>query len=129
MTRVTKRTLAALAAGKLPEPTEREFQQQVLEFAQLYGWKRAHFRPARVMRGGKETWETPVAADGKGFPDLILVHRVRGILIVAELKRSENEEPTTEQKDWLRAFEGVPGIVVRLWSPADWPSIETLLKG
>jgi hypothetical protein len=45
-----------------------------------YGWRAAHFRPARTAKG----WRTPVAADGAGFPDLVLVRRTR--IVAAELK-------------------------------------------
>ncbi|WP_346927547.1 hypothetical protein, partial [uncultured Arthrobacter sp.] len=64
--------------------SERELQDAVIELARLLGWRVAHFRPARVRRGGREIYETPVAADGKGWPDLVLVRGSR--LIFAEMK-------------------------------------------
>ena len=43
--------------------TEREFQQQVTDLAELYGWAWAHFRPAQPTKG----WRTPVSGPlGKG---------------------------------------------------------------
>ena len=85
----------------------------VLTTAQMYGWKRAHFRPAKTAKG----WRTPVQGDGAGFPDLVFVRGTR--LIVAELKAgrtpSENK-PRADQQAWLDAFAGVPGIEVYVWT-------------
>ena len=93
--------------------TEAELQAAVIEMAQLFGWKVAHFRPARTEKG----WVTPVAADGKGFPDLCMVHPDKGILF-AELK-SEKGRVTREQGDWLIAIQHASGNAF-LWCPSDW---------
>lgn len=98
---------------------EDSFLAQVLKLAELRGWKRAHFRPARTAHG----WRTAVSGDGKGFPDLLLI---RGrTLIVVELKVPPNR-CTPEQLQWLDAFRqcGVPAFV---WAPEDWPTIEEVL--
>ena len=47
---------------------EAEFQRMVIDMAHLFGWRVAHFR--KVQTHGR--WMTAVAADGKGFPDLVL---------------------------------------------------------
>lgn len=99
--------------------TEAQLQQAVIEAAQLLGWRVAHFRPARTKDGG---WVTPVAADGKGFPDLVLVKG--GTLAFVELK-SENGKLSAEQKDWLHALEWPDfsdDYVVEVWRPKDWTS-------
>jgi len=104
---------------------EAEFQLQVIEYAQARGWRVAHFRAVRVQRrDGTTFWETPVAADGRGFPDLLMLRR--GGAVVAELKVPPNT-PTDEQEAWLAAFRllGVPAVV---WTPADWPAIEEVLR-
>lgn len=62
-----------------PLTTEAMFQIEIIELARILGWRVAHFRPAQTRHG----WRTPVAADGKGFPDLVLV---RERVIYAELK-------------------------------------------
>ena len=101
---------------------EKEFQAQVIELAWLHNWLVAHFRPALTASG---RWITPVAADGAGFPDLVLARR--GRVIVAELK-SQRGQPSTEQKAWLEAFGSCNGIETYLWRPADWNKIEEVLK-
>lgn len=138
--------------------TERELQDAVIELAQLLGWRCAHFRPARVMRGGRETYETPFAADGKGFPDLVLVRA--GRLIFAELKSAKGVV-SPEQAEWIADLERVqealtvkivpraplpeafvqvsqrlldysfpPAVRVFVWRPVDWLSghVESVLR-
>jgi hypothetical protein len=55
-----------------------EFEQQVMSLARDLGWHVAHFRSVLVTRkDGSRYYSTPVGADGRGFPDLVLVkHRV-----------------------------------------------------
>jgi hypothetical protein len=97
---------------------EAELQEAVIETARLFGWKVAHFRPARTERG----WRTPVAADGAGFPDLILARAGRPLLCV-ELKSAAGRI-SAEQAEWLRTLEQAQGSDVRLWRPNDWLSGE-----
>ena len=98
---------------------EDEWQDTVVQAAQLLGWRVAHFRTART----KDGWRTPVAADGKGFPDLVLVGH--GRLIVAELK-SNTGRVTAEQQAWLDALTAA-GIETHVWRPRDWHHVlETL---
>jgi len=73
--------------------TETAFQAQVIELAHICQWRVAHFRPAQTRHG----WRTPVQADGKGFPDLVLV---RDRVIFAELKR-DRANPNADQWAWL----------------------------
>lgn len=99
--------------------TEAQLQAAVIDTARMFGWRVAHFRPAKTSKG----WRTPVAADGKGFPDLVLVHQETGRLIFAELK-SDRGKPTPEQEQWLIALETTDAEVY-VWSPADWPKLIT----
>jgi hypothetical protein len=138
--------VAAITTGSgvaVPRPSddvsEGAFQQMVIGFAQMHGWMVAHFRPVRVQRAdGTTHWETPVAADGKGFPDLILVRN--GCLIAAELKVGKNKL-TAEQRRWMEQLDrcqftsgGWDGkSPVRythsaLWRPEDWERIQKLLS-
>ena len=122
-----------------PEVTmnERELQEAVIELAQVLGWKVAHFRPAQNARGN---WRTPVAADGKGFPDLVMVSSTTIAFI--ELKSAKGKL-TTEQKDWIgdlmNVKSGPPNaylitsdnrLAVGVWRPEDWISgtIEEYLR-
>lgn len=122
----------ALAAPTLPTraPTglgyasEADFQAVVCDLAHRHGWKVAHFRKVRVQRGdGSIYWETPVAEDGKGWLDLVIVRP--GQKLFAELKVGKNV-PTEEQWDWVHLLRST-GDDVRIWYPSDWAEIvETL---
>lgn len=102
--------------------TEAEFQKAVLDLAKLSGWRVAHFRPARTAHG----WRTAVAADGAGFPDLVLAHPDRGAVLFRELK-SERGRLTFEQHEWGRTLTAA-GADYAVWRPADWPSIVARLS-
>ena len=107
--------------AQLPEISEKDFQAQVIALAQLTGHKVAHFRPALTKTG---EWRTPVAADGAGFPDLVIVGC--GKVIFAELK-AEAGAPTDLQVDWLEQIR-VAGGQAYLWKPSDWKDIEQILS-
>lgn len=104
--------------------SEEKFKSQILELAQYCGWKRAHFRPAQKKDG---TWYTPVEGDGKGFPDLVLVHRRRRLCLWVELK-SDTGKVSAEQLDWINCLMDA-GQRVAVWRPHMWDMIELLLKG
>lgn len=97
--------------GKL---TEAAFQKQVIDLAHVYGWRVAHFRPSRATVKGKETYRTAVAADGQGFPDLVLVRR--GVVLFRELK-TDDGKASAEQLQWILAVNGA------IWRPSMWTSI------
>ena len=105
---------------KLPPISEKDFTEQVIEYAQLCGWLCAHFRPARVIRRGKETWETPVDGDGAGFPDLVLARD--GVVLLVELK-SQAGTLTEAQTKWINAA----GDHGDIWRPSSWMEIERTL--
>jgi hypothetical protein len=94
---------------------------QVIQLAKHRGWRVAHFRPG-LTRGGK--WVTPVQADGKGFPDLLMTRREQ--MIVVETK-VDGRRATPEQEAWLAAF-AMAGVPAYLWCPEDWPVIEKILE-
>lgn len=104
---------------KLPPITEEEFQTQVLQLAKLLGWRTAHFRPARTVKG----WRTAVSGDGKGFPDTVLVRGPR--IVFMELKRSGGKL-TPEQIDWLDRLNQTSAEVY-LYYPKDFDTIERVL--
>jgi hypothetical protein len=105
----------------LPLP-EHDFQRQVIELARFCGWRVAHFRPAQAARG---RWLTPVAADGAGFPDLVLVHPRRRLIAFAELK-SDRGRVRPEQAAWLAALREA-GVAAFVWRPRDWAAIQAFL--
>ena len=105
--------------------TETQFQQQVIDLAHLTGWTVAHFRAAKVIIKGVETYRTPVQADGKGFPDLVLVKPPRVLFI--ELK-SESGQASPEQVAWLLLLGKCPGIETYCWKPSQWDEIVEILR-
>jgi hypothetical protein len=103
-------------------PDERSFEATVVEVARLAGWKCVHFRAARTARG----WKVPVAYDGQGWPDLILVRRPR--LLVCELK-TETGRLKPEQADWLAVLRLLPQVEVYVWKPSNWDELVETLTG
>lgn len=90
---------------------EAELLDGILRVARLYGWRSAHFRPARTAHG----WRTPVGGDGKGWPDLFLVRPPR--LLVVELKSGTGRvEP--DQRRWLEDLAAC-GVEAHVWRPQD----------
>lgn len=106
-----------------PKMTEAEFQAGVLELAKLSGWFVAHFRPAQTSKG----WRTPVAADGAGWPDLVLVHPPRRAVLYRELKRDKGKL-RPEQERWRDALVAA-GADWALWTPSDLEEIAETLTG
>lgn len=101
--------------------SEAAFQQQVIHLAKLRGWRVFHARAAMNARGRHMT---PVAADGAGFPDLLMTRGNR--VIAAELKR-ETGRLSPKQVEWLVAFEETP-VETFVWRPRDWNELEETLK-
>lgn len=102
---------------------EGELQQAVMEMAGTFGWYVAHFRPALTKHG----WRTPVSADGKGFPDLVLVNPTMGKILYRELKADKGKLSPEQVQwgEWLTAA----GADYAVWRPADWKVIVFELSG
>jgi len=106
--------------------SESAWQKQVIEIAQYAGFRVAHFRGVRVQRkDGSVYYQTPVQAQGVGYPDLCMVKGNR--LIYAELKR-EGGKPTPEQVEWLEALSKVPGVECFLWKPSDYEVVLEVMR-
>jgi len=99
---------------------EADFQRAVIELAQWRGWRVAHFRKAQNRRGD---WRTPVAADGRGFPDLVLV---RERVLFVELK-TDSGRVSPEQRAWLESLRAA-GAGAHVWRPRDWSEIQRELE-
>jgi len=113
-----------------PNATETELKDAIIDAAHTFGWKVVHFRPAQTAKG----WRTPVQGDGKGWPDLTLVH-TSGWFIFAELKDRKGAL-SAEQVKWgatlMMAIQHGEMTQVRyaVWRPSDWPEIiQTLSFG
>lgn len=106
--------------------TEADFQASVVELARLHGWRVAAVRRVAVRRpDGSFYHETPMGADGVGWPDLYLV---RGRQAVAAELKSDTGRATPDQLAWLGFLEAA-GVAVYIWRPKDWDEIQTVLGG
>jgi hypothetical protein len=72
-------------------------QKAAIELAHQRGYIVAHFTAVTDSRGFSRT---PVGADGKGFPDLLLV----GPKVVAIEVKGDGDRMRPEQVVWLEAF-------------------------
>ena len=88
------------------EATERIFQSKVEQLAVMNQWLVFHPTPHQVRPG-------VFRSDGKGFPDLVLAHRERGI-IFAELKL-EGGKLSPMQVIWANALK--PHVEHYVWRP------------
>lgn len=90
----------------------KDLQKGVIELAHTFHWHVVHNPTVETKQG----WRTALAADAKGFPDLLLF---REVVIAIEVK-GDGDRMKPEQMEWrdrmLRA--GIAHYVVR---PADWP--------
>ena len=93
--------------------TEQEFQNEVTSIADQNGW----------------LWFHHPYEDGlvrSGWPDLVLVHPRRKLLLFRELKR-ERGPLTHEQSEFLYALQAV-GADAKIWKPKDWDEIVKVLE-
>jgi hypothetical protein len=88
------------------EATERIFQSKVEQIASMNGWLIFHPTPHQVRPG-------VFRSDGKGFVDLVLAHRDRGV-IFAELKL-EGGKLSPMQVVWANALK--PHVEHYVWRP------------
>lgn len=95
---------------RLPAQTERHWQRQVVQYAELMGFRVYHTFDSR--------------RSSAGFPDLVLVRRPR--VIFAELK-SRRGKLTDDQRAWLLALGGC-SVERYIWRPADWRDVERILR-
>jgi len=100
---------------------EAQWQSQVVQLAQTFGWLVQHTRPAKVG----ERWMTPITGNA-GFPDLVLAHPERGVLF-AELK-AERGRLSKGQVEWARVLRDA-GAECHLWRPDDLMQVMKRLKG
>ena len=92
--------------------TEKQWQQQVVDLAQVYGWLVYHTYDSRRSE--------------PGFPDLVMVHKGQERVIYAELKTARGSL-TPDQHEWLRALQAC-GCEVYLWRPYDFGDVIEILR-
>jgi hypothetical protein len=111
-------------ATLLKEWTEADFQEHIVSLAKSLGWTVAWFRNVRIQRANGTTfYQLPVAADGKGWPDLILCRGTE--LLFCELKR-ENGVLEPAQKEWRDRLLAAQARWY-CWKPRDLDFIEAVL--
>ena len=114
---MTRPSAATVAIASLV--SERDWQRQVTDAADLLGWAWAHFRPAMTSKG----WRTPVSGPmGAGFPDLILCRGDR--LILAELKAEGARLSPPQRQVHAVLAQAVP---LYTWRPSDLPAVLDVL--
>jgi len=101
-------------------PSEEVFQQQVIEAAQILGWKAHHARKAWTKKG----FRTPIQGD-PGFPDLVLARAPRVLFV--ELK-VDNGRLTDAQEWWMEELNQCPGVETYVWRPKMWDLLLKILK-
>jgi len=80
--------------------SEKAWQDQVIQLAQMYGWRVYHpFDSRRSV---------------PGYPDLTLVNKT---LVMAELK-TDRGRLSPEQREWLEALDAA-GVETHVWRPRD----------
>ena len=81
------------------ELTEAQFQQRIVQYAQLRGWLVSHVESVTMSgKGGRVIRQTPAA---KGYPDLTLARA--GYVWFLEVK-TEKGSPSADQVRWLNAL-------------------------
>lgn len=90
--------------------------------ARRFDWRVAHFAS---MQGRDGIWRTPAQADGKGWPDLVLV---RERVVFAEIK-GDTDRLRPEQETWLSALR-MAGQEAHVWTPEDYGdgTVEMVLR-
>jgi hypothetical protein len=92
----------------MTEASEAIFQDQVIRLAKMQGWLIFHASPKMVRPG---VWRS----DGRGFPDLVLVHKGGRGIIYAELK-TDLGRLSEHQLDWGEAILTAGGEY-HVWRP------------
>lgn len=90
----------------------KDLQKGVIDMAHLYHWHVVHNPTVETKQG----WRTALAADSKGFPDLLCF---RDRVVAIEIK-GDGDSLKPEQEQWGQWMQtaNVEWFVVR---PKDWP--------
>lgn len=94
---------------------EKALQQAVIDLAHTLGWSVVHFPAAQGANG---VWRTGLAADAKGWVDLVLV---RERVIYAELKGTGGRI-RPDQDIWRERLVNA-GQEYYLWTPKSYPTL------
>ena len=103
--------------------SEAQLADRVHDLAVRCGWRTAHFRTSQNSHGEHST---AVQYEGAGFPDLVLVHPKRHLVLFRELKSSRGST-TDAQVHWLNDLTAAHADAA-VWRPSDWFQIMHLLS-
>ncbi len=102
--------MRSLAKYDPSQVTEKNFRQQVIDLAKLYGWK-CYF-----------SWTS--IHSPRGYPDLSLCKPPR--LVFSELKTMKGQL-SEYQVEWMDLLSDTPHCEVYLWRPNSWEIIQAVL--
>lgn len=103
----------------MPKGPEAEFQAQIVELAEICGWKCNHVFRLQTKHGAYRTSTT-----WKGWPDLTLVRPPQ--IVFLEVK-GPTGVVTPEQAEALDLLGAIPGAVAMAVWPKDWDTIERII--
>lgn len=99
----------------VPEISEKELQNGIVQVAKILGYHVMHTRSVPVKRGKRVVWQAPLQGH-PGFPDLCIVGN--GRVLFRELKVGRNVL-SAEQAGWIRELE-LAGADVSVWTGEQW---------
>lgn len=121
-------TLAGETPSRIRSKEEAEFQQDIVTLAQFFGWRVLWVRPVRIQRkDGSFYYETPVAANGKGWFDLFMVKERGNPRILHVECKTDTGILEPDQIAWQQAVNAAGGAAV-VWRPGDWAMIQRELE-
>ncbi len=100
--------------------TEADLGSWVEDILHQFGFRVAHFRPAKTEKG----WKTAVSCDGQGFYDYFAIKPPR--LMLVEIK-SETGVIAPEQRVWLDLGTGLEIVETYLVRPSDRDEFQEIL--
>lgn len=104
-------------------PTEAEWQQQVVQLAEILGWQWLHVRKSLGRRDGKRGWQT--TTNLKGWVDLTLWHPRHGLIFV-EFKSAGGK--VTPEQEAVHVSLRAAGQRVFVWRPGDLEDVQRVLN-
>jgi hypothetical protein len=105
--------------------SERQFQRNITDAAEQFGWHWLHVRKSVGRRDGAAAWQT--TTNISGWLDLLLWHERQHRVAAAEVK-SETGRVTPEQETVIASL-AAAGLETYVWYPHDWDDVIKILQG
>lgn len=84
---------------------------RVIETARQCGYLAHHQRPGKQVRSDGTIRTASQLEGDKGIPDVILVNKCTGRIVMIEVKHGKHARLSPEQREWLRAL-GPAGVLL-----------------